>query len=330
MRRREFLAGCLMGATIMGTACFKRNGSARQKLRLTAGRGLTMSSLFLAYEQGYFRDAGFDIEIVQLSNPLYAMTLLAGGRADVAFAGLSTSFLNTARKLPVKIIAGRELASPTCGTMGSIYGLRRNFPDGLDNPAVLKGKRVCGGPTLGFSHFALDTQLESAGLSAADVQSVNMPTMQAVASLLGGSIDAAVLNVEYDRNLMLRASELVRGPGLGRYHPNFQCSHILFGATLLAADTGVGARFLSAYLRGAQEFARGRTPRFMEEFARSGGLDVQAVTSACRDRFSLDGSVDLHSLELFVNWALRKKYISESVSTSDLVDLRFLRMAHEN
>ena len=319
-----------MGTAMSASACFGRKTAGLQKLRLTAGRGLTMSSLYLAHELGYFRDAGFDLEIIQITNPIDAMTLLAGGKIDVAFAGLVSSFLSaSSRKLPVKIVAGREIASPICGNMGAIYGLRRNFPDGLENPIVLKGKRVSAGPTIGFTHFALDTQLESVGLMGTDVESINLPTSQATAALIGGRIDAAVLNLEFDRNLLTRASEIVRGPGLARYHPNFQCSHIMFGESLLSADAGVGARFLSAYLRGVKEFAEGGTPRFMEEFARSGGLDLKMVAGACRHSFTLDGSVDLHSLQLFVDWAARRNYIPKPIGVAELVDLRFFRSLHE-
>jgi ABC-type nitrate/sulfonate/bicarbonate transport system substrate-binding protein len=319
-----------MGSTIAASACARRKPAGLQKLRLSAGSGLTMSSLYLAHESGYFRDSGFDLEILHVSNPVDAMTLLAGGKIDVAFAGLVSSFLNVSlRNLPVKIVAGREVASPKCGNMSAIYGLRRNFPNGLDNPMVLKGKRISAGPTIGFTHFALDAQLESVGLEGTDVQSVNLPTSQATAALLGGSIDAAVLNIEFDRNLIEKASEIVRGPGLARYHPNFQCSHILFGESLLSADTGIGARFLSAYIRGTQEFARGGTPRFMAEYARAGGLDVNLVTAACRHSFTLDGTVDLPSLQLFVDWAVRRKYVPRPVEVAGLVDLRFLGSLHE-
>jgi ABC-type nitrate/sulfonate/bicarbonate transport system substrate-binding protein len=330
MRRRDFLTGCLMGAATAGTACLGRKPSGLRKIRLTAGRGLTMSSLYLAHELGYFREEGFDLEILQIPNPLDAMTLLAGSKIDVAFAGLVSSFLSAAaKKLPIKIVAGREIASPVCGNMGSIYGLRRTFPDGLENPMVLKGKRVSAGPTIGFTHFALDAQLESVGLTGSDVQSVNLPTSQAAAALIGGQIDAAVLNIEFDRNLIAKASEIVRGPGLARYHPNFQCSHILFGESLLSADPGIGTRFLYAYLRGAREFAQGATPRYMEEFARSAGLDVKLVTGACRSSFAADGSVDLKSLQLFTDWAVRRKFIPQTVNIAELVDLRFIGSLHE-
>jgi len=137
-----------------------------------------------------------------------------------------------------------------------------------------------------------------------------------------------VLNIEFDRNLTAMSAEIVRGPGLARVHPNFQCSHIFFGKTLLAADPEVGERFLSAYLRGAQEFARGKTPRYMVDFARAGGLDVDRVTGACRDTFTLDGAVDLKSLQLFVDWAFRREYISEPLKVEELTDLRFLGSIH--
>jgi len=289
-----------------------------------------MSSLYLAYERGYFREAGFDLEILQIANPIDAITLLSGGKVDVSFAGLVSSFLSaSSRKLPVKIVASREIASPICGNMGAIYGLRQTFPDGLDDPGVLRGKRVSAGPTIGFTHFALDAQLESVGLTGDDVESVNLPTSQAAAALLSGRIDAAVLNVEFDRNLLERASDIVRGPGLARYHPNFQCSHILFGENLLSADTAVGARFLSAYLRGVREFAQGGTPKFMEEFALAGGLDVAMVVRACRHSFTLNGDIDLHSLKLFADWAARRRFIPQSIDISELVDLRFLRSLNE-
>ncbi len=113
MRRRDFFAGCLIGYTMAASACLGRKSAGLQKLRLAAGRGLTMSSLHLAHELGYFRDSGFELEILHLSNPIDAMTLLAGGKMDVAFIGLVSSFLNISlRKLPVKIVAGREVASP--------------------------------------------------------------------------------------------------------------------------------------------------------------------------------------------------------------------------
>ncbi len=329
MRRRELLAGCLATVALADAACWARKPSAAQKLRLSAPKRLSMSSLYLAQESGYFREAGVELELMQIANPLDAMTLLAGGKVDVVFSGLSTAFLNAALKgLALKIVAGREIASPTCGSMGAIYGLRRKFPSGLEDLTQLKGKRIAAGPSIGISHFALDAQLESAGVSGNDVSTVNLSWAQAIAALIGGSVDGMVLNEEAERSLTAIYSEIVRTQGLSQVYPNFQFSYIYFGSTLLSGDPSRGAGFLSAYLRGVREFVQGRTPRYMEEFARSNGLDVDAVVSACRGTATLDGAVDSKSLELFVAWAMRKKFIQRPVSVSDLVDLRFLRRVH--
>ena len=56
---------------------------------------------------------------------------------------------------------------------------------------------------------------------------------------------------------------------------------------------------------------------------------MKLITGACRNSFTLDGSVDLHSLQLFVDWAVRRKYIPQPVDVAELVDLRFLRSLHE-
>ena len=290
-----------------------------------------MSSLYLANELGFFRKAGFDLEILQSGGASQAIALLAGSKIDVLFGSSSTAGLNAVIKgLPLRIVAGREVASPTCGNVGAIYGLRRTFPHGLADVAQLKGKRVATGPMIGLAQFALDAHLAGAGLSTKDVTTASLDFRQSVAALLGGGVDAIVFAEDLERDLTSLAAEIVHTPGLAHIYPNFQYSHISFGRTMLEADPDYGARFLSAYLHGAREFARGRTPRFMEEFARSNRLDVKRVVTACRNTFTSDGTIDLDSLRLFADWAARRKYVPRPVDVSELADNRFLSMVHES
>jgi ABC-type nitrate/sulfonate/bicarbonate transport system substrate-binding protein len=319
-------------ALAAGSACGRRKPAALpRKLRVGAARRLSMSSLHLANELGFFRKAGFDLEIFQTGGASQAMALLAGSKIDVLFGSSSTACLNAVIKgLPLRIVAGREVASPTCGNVGGIYGMHRTFPHGLADVAQLKGKRVATGPMIGLAQFALDAHLAGVGLSTKDVTTVSLDFRQSVAALLGGGVDAIVFAEELERDLASMAAEIVHTPGLAHVYPNFQFSYIFFGESMLAADPDFGARFLSAYLQGAREFARGRTPRFMEEFARSNRLDVKRVVMACRNTFTSDGTIDLDSLRLFSEWAVRRKYVSRPVDTSELVDIRFLSMLHES
>lgn len=328
MQRRHFLLASAGLAAVSG--CSRRPPSVRRKLTVNAAKRLSISSLRLAQELGYFRDAGLEVEIVPSPNPLQGTAAAVGGKLDVLFTGITTAFLNAALKgARLRIVAGREIASSVCGNMGSIYGLRRSFPNGLDDLRQLKGKRVATGPSIGFSQFALEAHLGSVGLSLDDVTPVILPSPQAVAALIGGSIDALVLNNDLDRDLAAMSSQVVHSGGLGQVHPNFQCSHIFFGQTLLDSDVDLGGRFLAAYLHGVREFARGKTPKYMEDFAKTNGMDVKRVISACRNTFTPDGEVDMNSLKLFADWAVRKKYVGGPVDVTQLVDQRFLRRSRE-
>jgi NitT/TauT family transport system substrate-binding protein len=311
-----------------GSACSRRKASSLQKLRVGAVRRLSTSSLHLANELGFFREAGFELEILQSGTPLNSVALLAGGKIDVYFTGCNVTLLNAVIKgIRLKIVAGRQAAFPSCGDVGAIYALRRTFPHGLADLRQLKGKRVAVGQAIGFAQFALDAHLATVGLSMNDVITIGLDIRQNVAALFGGGVDATVGGEDFDRDLA-SMPEIVHSPGLASIYPGFQHSYIIFGQTLLAADPDRGARFLSAYLRGAREFARGKTPRFMEQFARAYGLDVKRAVTACRDSFALDGAINLNSLRLLTGWAARRKFISRPMDLSELVDDRFLRRAH--
>jgi ABC-type nitrate/sulfonate/bicarbonate transport system substrate-binding protein len=296
-----------------------------------AARRLSTSSLHLADELGFFREAGFELEILH-GRPLDSLALLAGGKMDVHLGAFYTAFLNAVIKgLPLRIVAGREIANGACGDVGAIYGMRRTFPQGLAGPAELKqlkGKRVATGTAIGITHFSLDAHLLRAGLSRKDVVEVTLEIRQMIAALVGGGIEACVGADDFDRDLTALDAQIVHSPGLGQIYPNHQYSYIYFGPTMLEAGPDSGARFLSAYLRGVRGFARGQTPRFMEEFARSYRLDLTQARTGCRDSFAVDGAIDLNSLGQFTEWAARRGYIPRRVETSELVDDRFLRKAH--
>lgn len=331
MWRRDLLASSLV-ALAAGSGCSRRKPAAGfEKLQVGAGRRLTASSLHLGHELGFFREAGFELEILQSGGQANAWALLAGGKLDVYFGTLSASFLNAVIKgLPLRVVAGREMVSADCGNVGAIYGLRRTFPHGLADVTQLKGKRVATGPMIGLAQFSLDAHLARAGLSRNDVTPVSLEFKQNVAALLGGSVDAIVGTDDFDRDLTTLSAEMVHTPGLADIYPNFQYTFIYFGQSLLAADPDTGARFLSAYLRGAREFAHGRTPRFAEEFAKANRLDLTPFLTGCRKTFPLDGAIDWNSSRLFADWAARRKYIPRRVDVSELVDDRFLKRVHAN
>lgn len=330
MLRRTLLSNIAGAAATVGVGCStKQQASGPMKLRVLAGRSIAMSSLFQAHERGYFKDAGFEIEIDQTVTPSSNLALLAGKKADVAFASLGVPFLSAmAKGLPVRFAAGREVARPNCGNFGGFFALRKRFPNGLDNAAVLKGKTVGVGSMIGFPQFSLDAHLATAGLSADDIIPRTMRSNEAIAAVIGGSLDAAVINWDFDRNLERILPDIVRTPPLAHYHPNLQISYIFFGPMLLEADPAIGGRFLAAYLKGAREFVGGATPDFMKRFAAEFAGDESRVLGVCRDTVTTDGAIDLGSIQTVSAWAFKRKYLAEPFESAKYVDTRFIERAH--
>jgi len=284
---------------------------------------LSASSLHLADELGYFQQEGLRIEHVPANSSSEAMVAAAGGQLDVQFTVLNTAFLNAVlRGAQIRIVAGREIARPNCMNMGAICALRRRFPEGLQNLAVLKGKRIAAGPTVGTLYFALDQHLTQAGLSIKDVTTVALGWPEDYTALLSGSIDAMVLSDVIPTGG--RSELLVFSRAFGELRPNFQYSFIFFGKTMLEEDPEVGRRFLRAYYRGAQEFARGRSPSYMKKFAEYRKIEVADLKDVCRESFSLDGAVDRDSLHAFSSWALERGLVPRLLQFHELTDLRFL------
>ena len=188
-----------------------------------------MSSLHLALESGYFREAGLAVDIRQSPGPEYTPVLLAGGELDVAFTAISPTVINAViRGGRLKLVAGREIASPRCGDFGAVYGTRKGFPRGIPDFRLLKGKRIVLRWLGDLGAFALDTELAGVSLSLNAVKLEFMELPQAMAALLGGRVDGLVSTGTLDRYYPV-ASRLVRSPALGRILPNFQFSFVMFG-----------------------------------------------------------------------------------------------------
>jgi ABC-type nitrate/sulfonate/bicarbonate transport system substrate-binding protein len=326
MRRRHFLgfaAGLSLGAS---TRCGGDSDPAgRQPLAVSLSERLTLASAYLAEESGYFRDAGFELDIVRFSNT-QVIPLLAGGRVDVAFGGLPASFINAvANDQQARIVAGREYVNPNCGEAFSLYARREVFGDGPVEAGKLRGKRFAV-RSAGITEYVLDAFLDDNGMSREDVETVDLSVREAIVALAAGSIDA-ILDTEFARSPEAVSPQIVKVWRFADARPGYQYSYVLFGQRMLE-DVEAGARFLAAYLKAGQDFLAGKTPQFMLDFAAKHGLDVQETVSQCRDTFAVNGTIDEPSIRQTVAWHARHGRVPKLLEPSELCDSRFVTEAN--
>ena len=328
MLRRTFLTvPALAAAGALAPLAKRAPGAARMTLRVSAAKHLSMCPFYVAYESGYFADAGFDVELSKDIGAAQSLPLLAGGKLDVALAGFGPSVVNAViRGARLRLVAAREAIMPACGTAGTVVVSRKAFPNGIQNMRQLKGARIGINGSSPRSGFWLDMLLQHEGMRMSDVVVRKMPEIERLAALRAGGIDAFVTS-EADLDPALRPMGFAPGPSVAGILPNVQYSYIVFGSVLLDGPVETGARFLHAYFRGAGDFLRGKTPQYLDDFAASGNLDGKVLRQACRATFEKDGTIHLDDMRLFIQWMAAQDLCPGNVDAAALVDTRFLEAA---
>jgi NitT/TauT family transport system substrate-binding protein len=296
-----------------------------REISISVSQHLSVAVAHLAEESGYFRQAGIRLKKLSLRVP-QAVPLLAGGKLDVALGGLGANLVNVVlRGMSTQVVAGRERANPDCGEPFSLYAHRGVFDTEEIDLRRLRGRRFSV-RRHGIADFILDIFLADIGLSRDDIECVDLSLQESMAALSSRKVDA-LFDLEFSQSPLAASPDIVRVWRFAEALPGHQYSFVLFGDSMLKEDLQVGARFLAAYLKAAQEYQEGRTPEFLREFAAQHKLDEQSIVSACRDTYPTDGSIDLPSIQRMVDWYVSRGLATEPLPASRLVDTRFLELA---
>lgn len=136
--------------------------------------------LFVAEEQGFFKQQGLDVKLVSPTDPGDPLKLVAAGKADVAITYQPTLLLAVDNGIPVVRIA-TLIATP----LNAVAVLQNS---NIHTIADLKGKKI-GYSVDGTDHVMLDTMLASAGLTEKDVTLINVH-YGLTQALMSGKVDA--------------------------------------------------------------------------------------------------------------------------------------------
>jgi len=160
--------------------------------------------LIIALENGYFADAGLDVELIAPADPNDPPKLVAAGKFPLA--------VSYQQQLQVQVIQGLPLtriATLVATPLNSLVVLE----DGpIKSIADLKGKKV-GYSIGGFEDAVLSAMLERHGLVLSDVELINV-NFSLSPSIISGQVDAVIGAF---RNFELNQMDIVGKPGRAFY-----------------------------------------------------------------------------------------------------------------
>src|SRR6266576_2911606 len=140
-----------------------------------------------AVAEGYYKDAGLDVMLVQGNGSGNTAQLVANGRAQLAYADAVAVSQLIAKGAPMKIVATIYQSNPN-----AVMALKKT---GIKSVADLKGKKV-GVPSASSQTTMLPLLLKSNNLKESDINMIDMPVASMVPALLQGQVDAVLGSID--------------------------------------------------------------------------------------------------------------------------------------
>ena len=140
-----------------------------------------------ALAEGYYKDAGLDVKIIQGNGSANTAQLVASGRAQLAYADAVAVSQLIAKGAPMKIIATVYQSNPN-----AVMALKKT---GIKSVADLKGKKV-GVPSGSSQTPMLPLLLTANNLKESDITMIDMPPASMVPALLQGQVDAVLGSID--------------------------------------------------------------------------------------------------------------------------------------
>jgi NitT/TauT family transport system substrate-binding protein len=327
-------AGALAVAALCGAARERAHGEGLTKLRVGVLRLSSSAPVFIAFDRGYFRQHGLDVELRFFDAAQPVAVAVAAGDIDVGVTAFTGGLFNLAGKGALKVVAGQSREAQGFPLIAYLAHPRA-FAAGLRAPKDLPGHRV-GMTQVGSSfHYSVGLLAAKYGFALKDVELVPLQSLaNAAAALKGGRTDAALLPITVARPLIDAGDARLLG-WVGDETP-WQLGAV-FASPRMAGDADTMQRFLDAYRSGTRDYhdvllatvqdgeaARApATEPLLASIAHYTGLAPEKVALGLSfiDR---DGRLDVASVADQLRWYQAQGYVDAGVKLDDVIDRRYV------
>lgn len=186
LTRRRSVTGMLLALTAMAALPLGMANAQEKVIRVLRSPVGTFQGLFIAEEQGYFKEAGIKVEVTIGGAPTQNIAQLQAGQADVIMSGSFDVVTAVSQGLPISAILNTQDQGEKATT-----GLLVPANSPIKSITDLKGKAVgLPGGVQSTQGLMLLRALEKAGVSKDDVRIVSLPFDAMIESAERGTVDA--------------------------------------------------------------------------------------------------------------------------------------------
>ena len=288
---------------------------------------LSFGPYFIAMEEGFFAEQGFQIEFVKVSEAM-ALQAMARGEIDV-WAGIYTAgYLNAIQRgANIRVVAEKgHFATAGCPSFGLLA--RKDIAESakLPDQQLMKGRRF-DVKIRSFEEYFLDRLLSQVGLKPDEIEKIVVPPPAQMNALEKRRIDFMVTTEPWLTRI-IRSGHGVLWKRVQDVIPDFDYAFVRYGPSFLEKNPGAGQRFMVAYLKGVRQYNQGKTARNLEIMAKHTRLDKDLLRAACWAQIRNDGRINPQSKLDFQNWALATGLLDRKMPIEKMWDPRFVDYAN--
>ena len=298
-----------------------------KKIKVGALRFTSHSGSFIAFERGYFAEAGLDVEFefFQAAQPM--AVAIASGDIDFAVTAISGGLISLADKGAIKVIGGA--LSEEEGIDGQKFlASDAAFQAGVKAPKDLAGKKFAVTQAGSSFHYM------GAKMAAAEGIEMSFTPLQKVGAIIGamksGQVDGWSIVPHIAKPLAGSGAVHIIG-NVADYLPDYQITTVFTSARNAAEERGLTESFLAGFSKGVDDYAAAMIDKTADQDAMVDLIHKYVYTDRPREkaapsiingtmRLNTGAALNLTSVQDQLNWFQSEGLVNGDITIDTLVD----------
>jgi len=306
------------------------------KVVVGTGGSASDAPFYIAYDRGFFKDEGLDVDLIVLDSGAKVIAPLGTGELDVGSGALSVGFWNAlVRGVKFRIVADRGHTEK--GYLYQSVFMRKDLIDSgkFKSLADLKGMRM-GFAAQGVTSLSLlNEAAKFAGIKFEDVIPVYLSFPQQIAALQNKGLDGSFL-IEPQATAAVNAGYGVRFMDTNEFYPHQQISVIFYSDKFARERKDVADKFMRAWLRGVRAYndalAGGKiagpgADAVVQTMAKSFNMNPALVREMYSQAVDVSGAVNAAGIQKDLDFFLQQGWVTGQIKASDVIDMSFASKA---
>ena len=332
-RRTTLTALTVMGGVAASMFAGLPTYAADTKITVGALRFTSHAASFVAFERGYFKEEGLDVEFkfFQAAQPM--AVAVASKDVDYAVTAISGGLISLAEKGAAKVIGGALMEE--AGIDGQkIIVSKAAYEAGVTSPAKLDGKSYAVTQAGSSFHYMGSKVAAKEGIK------LSFKPLQKVGAIIGamksGQVDGWSIVPHIAKPLDKGGAVHIIG-NVADYIPNYQVTVVFTSADNAANKRDASQAFLRAFSKGAADFNAALVDKTAGDEAAENMVKLvhkyvyadrpyEKAAPSIRNgamRISANAKLNMASVQDQLDWFKSEKLVKDSITIDTLVDASY-------